>query len=165
MPWAWAWFAAPVAAAVLLLLAWRFRPRRRPAAKKAKSEAVFFHVARRSIITSEVDPLVDLDLAERDAKRFYAELSEAVRRSIRQQTGIRLMERTTAEFLRDVGRVPTFSEEGRRRLREFLEAADLVKFAAKQPQRDDIAASVNLARRFLDLQDAEPASEPQEAPA
>jgi hypothetical protein len=51
------------------------------------------------------------------------------------------------------------------RLRDFLEAADLVKFAAFQPRSDDIGESVRRARLFVNIRREEPTTMPEEVKA
>ena len=70
--------------------------------------------------------LVEDGLARRDVKRFYAE-----------------------EFLREIGDSHRFAQAERERLGEFLQSADLVKFAAQHPRPEDIDASIARAGDFL----------------
>jgi len=88
-------------------------------------------------------------LAEPDVKLFYVRLTDVVRRYIEDTTGVRAPEETTEEFLRDIGQNEVFSREERLRLKEFLEAADLVKFAAHQPAAADLESSYQRACRFV----------------
>lgn len=119
-------------------------------------------------------------LAQRDVKRFYVELTGIVRRYIEQTTGVRAPEQTTEEFLREIGRskrVISQGEESPREgvsrdwlvaptlvsaLKDFLESADLVKFAAHQPQEKDIAGSFERAERFVRLESATQGAGPAE---
>jgi hypothetical protein len=101
------------------------------------------------IATMELDRLMDSGLAERDVKSFFVELTGIVRRYIEQTTGIRAPEQTTEEFLREIGRQHTFAGNESLRLRNFLESADLVKFAAYEPHKDDIDESAHRARLFI----------------
>jgi len=97
----------------------------------------------------ELDKLVASGLAERDVKQFYVELTSIVRRYIERITGVRAPEQTTEEFLREISRAQTFGSDECSRLRDFLESADLVKFAAHQPRAEDIEESVRRARLFV----------------
>ena len=72
-------------------------------------------------------------------------------------------EQTTEEFLREISRANTFNRDTNERLRNFLESADLVKFAAHRPRREDIEESFSRARIFIGLKPQEPALQPQEA--
>jgi hypothetical protein len=46
-----------------------------------------------------------------------------------------------------------------RRLKDFLQAADLVKFAAYQPSESDITRATNTARSYVEQDAAESAEE------
>lgn len=112
----------------------------------------------RQLAQVELERLLATDLADRDVKQFYVELTGIVRRFIERTTAVRAPEQTTEEFLREIGRQETFPEDDRRRLAEFLASADLVKFAAYQPRREDIEESVHRARAFLLLETDEVAA-------
>ncbi len=92
------------------------------------------------------------NLAERDVKQFYVRLTGIVRRYIESTKGIHAPEQTTEEFLREIGRGQTFSLDERGRLKDFLESADLVKYAAHQPRGDDVSESLARARAFMGIQ-------------
>ncbi|MFQ5748152.1 MAG: hypothetical protein ACE5H3_01690 [Planctomycetota bacterium] len=94
-----------------------------------------------------------------EAKVFYVELTGIVRRFLEDVTGIRAAEQTTEEFLAAIRQHPSFDTEWRRELGEFLEAADLVKFAGKVPDRASLQNSLERARKFLRKGAAEPAQE------
>ena len=68
-------------------------------------------------------------------KEFYLRLTGIVRQYVEDTTGIRAPEQTTEEFLRDMRSRAVFPPERSVRLAEFLEAADLVKYAGQQPER------------------------------
>ena len=44
-----------------------------------------------------------------------------------------------------------FSAERSERLKEFLEAADMVKYAGQQPDEDQVELSIARAREFVDF--------------
>jgi hypothetical protein len=104
---------------------------------------------------------------ETDVKSYYVELTAIVRRYIERTTGIRAPEQTTEEFLREVSRCssPLPKGEGMNnfRLKDFLESADLVKFAAHRPRREDILESFRRAEIFIGTMTDEPNSELKEA--
>ncbi|MGA7702497.1 MAG: BatD family protein [Thermoguttaceae bacterium] len=122
---------------------WLARHRRREKA----ADAVI--LSPEQLANMELDKLVASGLADRDVKQFYVELTSIVRRYIERTTGIRAPEQTTEEFLREISRAQTFGGEECSRLRDFLESADLVKFAAHRPRADDIAESIRHARLFI----------------
>lgn len=95
-------------------------------------------------------------LARGDLAGFYVELTAVVRRYIERTTSIRAPEQTTAEFLRAMRGHPAFDAEQQTRLKAFLEAADLVKFAAVRPGRDAVGASFARGQEFVGLAAAVP---------
>ena len=83
-------------------------------------------------------------------KMFYYALSEIVRVYIERQFHLAAPEMTTEEFLnllaRDRGVLPYDSQ----RLREFMQACDLVKYAAFVPGRSEAEHALGTARAFID---------------
>ena len=99
----------------------------------------------------ELEQIIERKLAESDVKEFYVELTGVVRRYIERSTGVRAPEQTTEEFLREIVNGAVFADEDQQRLRDFLESADLVKFAAFEPATSDIEASFERAKEFIRL--------------
>ncbi len=141
--WVWALISASVAALIVGL--WLRRRRRRETA------AAVVVLSPEEMANLELDKLVESGLAERDVKLFYVELTAIVRRYIERTTGVRAPEQTTEEFLREITHTKTFERDDSTRLRNFLEAADLVKFAAHRPRSEDIDESVRRARLFIGM--------------
>jgi hypothetical protein len=91
-------------------------------------------------------------------RQYYYELSEIVRAYVERRFGLRAPEMTTEEFLRVVAQrrdsaVPYASPlppGGLIRLRPFLEACDLVKYAALSPLPADADRAWQEARRFVE---------------
>jgi len=142
---AWAW-AAIVAGVVLAagvvagLVVWLRRRARRP------PPPVLPEIwALRALAELVVDDLLE----PQRAREFYYRLSEIVRAYIERKFGLAAPEMTTEEFLaalaRDRGVVPYDAE----RLRRFLEACDLVKYAAFQPRREDAEQALGTARALI----------------
>lgn len=82
-------------------------------------------------------------------KDFYVELTMIVRRYIERQHQVRAPEQTTYEFLQAIADNPKFSKAVLNRLKAFLEAADLVKFAAWKPDSGAVDDAVCTARDYL----------------
>jgi hypothetical protein len=139
----WLWAIAAVVAAALAAAWWLWRRSRRA---KAASAVV---LSPEELANMELDKLIESKLADRDVKQFYVEVTSIVRRYIERTTGVHAPEQTTEEFLREISRAQTFGRDECSRLRDFLESADLVKFAAHQPRGDDIAESIRRARLFV----------------
>jgi hypothetical protein len=147
LPWlipVWVWVVLGAALPVFAAALWLDRRRRR---KKAVAALILTpeELARR-----ELDQLAQSGLAERDVKQFYVELTGIVRRYIERTAGVHAPEQTTEEFLYEIHRTRIFPEEVNVRLKDFLESADLVKFAAYRPRREDIDESFRRAERFIE---------------
>jgi len=82
-------------------------------------------------------------------KEFYLRLTGIVRQYIEDTTGLRAPEQTTEEFLRDMRSRAAFPPDQSVRLAEFLEAADMVKYAGQQPERGQIDDAIARAREFV----------------
>jgi hypothetical protein len=143
--------------AVLGLWLWIRLRRRKLAAEVALSP--------QEVALLELEKLAKSRLAERDVKLFFVEITGIVRRYIERTTGIRAPEQTTEEFLRETSLANAFNRETSERLRDFLESADLVKFAAYQPRQEDIGESFSRARVFIGWKSPDAAEQPQEAAA
>jgi hypothetical protein len=101
-----------------------------------------------------LDALLSRRLPEQGAvEPYFVGLSEILRRYVEDRFGLRAPERTTEEFLLELRQ----SEAGRRAiaeaqrdvLREFLERADLVKFARDEPDLDVCTQAADAARDFV----------------
>ncbi len=98
-----------------------------------------------------LDRLLASGLASMNVKRFYVELTGIVRNYIERSFGVRAPEQTTEEFLHEISGNQVFSADESLRLKEFLESADLVKFAGYRPRHDAVQGSVQRARAFIQL--------------
>ena len=88
-------------------------------------------------------------------KEFYLRLTGIVRQFIEGTTGLRAPEQTTEEFLRAMRSKDVFTAERSTRLKEFLEAADMVKYAAQQPDETQIELSILRAREFVEVRSSD----------
>ena len=139
----WAWALIGLA---LVGLAAPFVHRSLMAARARKRQRSAYEIAR-----SELDTLLSTGLPdEQGLDDFYVSLSLIVRRYLEDRFGLRSPELTTQEFLSEMGRSPDLARAHQRLLREFLEQADLVKFAGLRPDPDDVAESIAKAERFVD---------------
>ncbi len=71
------------------------------------------------------------------AKDFYSALSEIVREYLERGFKIRALERTTSELLRDLRKSNAIPVDVQMKLRDLLDACDLVKFAKFIPTADE----------------------------
>lgn len=141
-PWLLAGGAAVAAAAPFAARVWaarRARSRQRSAYEVARAELDGLLYGPR--------PAPD-DVAAVDA--FYVALSGIVRRYLENRFGLHSPEQTTDEFLEDLSRSPDLRPGHQDLLREFLQGADLVKFAHRLPDAAGLNSSVALAQRFLE---------------
>ncbi len=145
LPWQlWAALAAFAIAGAGRLVLHRLRARRAAAPVRVPTP--------QELAAEELRALLASGLMDRDVKLWYVELTAIVRRFIERTTGIRAPEQTTEEFLREIGGRDAFPADTGRRLRSFLETADLVKFAGHLPRREDVEESCRRARAFLGLE-------------
>jgi hypothetical protein len=137
------WWIGAIAAVVIagLVVIWWWRRR--------KAEQAVPSLTPTELAYLELQRLLEDQRAQEDVKIFYVELTAIVRRYIERTTGIRAPEQTTQEFLQEISRRPIFPADEARRLQSFLEAADLVKFAAHQPRKEDIEESFRRAKVFV----------------
>jgi hypothetical protein len=91
-------------------------------------------------------------------KEFYLRLTGIFRQYVEDTTGIRAPEQTTEEFLRDMRSRAAFPPERSVQLADFLESADLIKYAGQQPEEGQIDQAIARAREFVNLKPA-PAAE------
>lgn len=138
------WIAAGALAAAVLLglafLAGRLRRRRRLHLLSPRERAL-----------RELEQLLRRRLPEKGLyKDFYIELTMIVRRYIERAHGIRAPEQTTEEFLQAAACHPRFTPEVLARLRDFLHAADLVKFAGRQGTPRMAEEAVRTARGYVE---------------
>ena len=135
------WIVTGIAAGVIGIAIWLVLRRRRQASQEPP-------LTPRQLARLELEQIISRRLAETDVKEFYVEVTGVVRRYIERSTGVRAPEQTTEEFLREILSKSVFSDDEQRRLQQFLESADLVKFAGHRPASEDMGASIERAREF-----------------
>ena len=82
-------------------------------------------------------------------KDFYVELTMVVRRYIERRHAVRAPNLTTDEFLRAARENPAFTREAIAELKNFLESADMVKFAGVQATPEMADDATDSARVYL----------------
>lgn len=98
---------------------------------------------------AELDRLVKRALPDRGKfKDFYVELTMVVRRYVQRKYGIRAPHLTTEEFFAEISAsgADGVASSG---LREFLESADLVKFAGVEATKEMANSATDSARTYL----------------
>ncbi len=99
----------------------------------------------------ELAELLSKDMiAKHLVKEFYVELTMIVRRYIERSHKVRAPEQTTEEFLAAVSNDVRFNKQVIDKLKSFLEAADLVKFAAYLPSDSAINNSTVTAKEYIE---------------
>jgi len=135
---AWTIIAAAVGLlAVIGLLAWIFRRKRKAIVLTPKERAL--------------RALADLrrEGAEADSYAFGVKVSDALRRYIRDQFGLDATTRTSVEFLESIRENLVFSDNEKAALSEFLESADLLKYARVQAGGEEIQNLLSTAERLV----------------
>lgn len=119
--------------------------------RRVRREIALRRLSPRDRAIYELNELLQKNLIEHhQVKEFYFELTKIVRCYIERAHAIRAPEQTTEEFLAAVSRDPRFNPETVRRLRIFLQAADLVKYAAQRPETQDIDQATRTARDYIE---------------
>ncbi|MEI6970600.1 MAG: BatD family protein [bacterium] len=99
---------------------------------------------------SRLQALVDEDLVGKgQVKAFYQRISDILRHYIEDRFGLHAPERTTEEFLGELGSGGSLVLQHKVLLKGFLVNCDMVKFAEHQPGPPDIQATFDSCRRFI----------------
>ena len=110
----------------------------------------------------ELSILMERQLPEKGLfKDFYVELTFVVRRYIERRHGIRAPEQTTEEFLAAASKHIGFSRDSLHNIKQFLSAADLVKFAGVSATVTSAAEATGKARAYLEHEDQTIVTEPR----
>lgn len=120
-------------------------------AHKIHRQAVLRRMSPRERALKELEFLMAKRLPEKHlVKQFYLELTMIVRMYIERAHHIHAPEQTTEEFLMAVSKDKRFDSNVLKTLKLFLEAADLVKFAAFQPETGAINTAAETARTYIE---------------
>lgn len=82
-------------------------------------------------------------------KRYYTDMTDIVRRFLRNMYGITATEMTTRQTLRAFHSIDDWSEENESLLRNLLQRADMVKFAKSQPEAYEHDLAMQYAVDFI----------------
>jgi hypothetical protein len=151
--WAWLWWLLAILAAIAVaFLVWRWWQKRKanvpivppiPAHVRAKQK-----LAGALALISQPKPFV---IAVSDTARTYLE----------ERFNFRAPERTTEEFLRELGGTDLLTGEQKDSLGGFLESCDLVKFAKYEPREPELRELHGSAVRLVE--ETEPKEEKAES--
>lgn len=149
--WWWALLALPVLALIGLIVWQRRRKTVIVDQPKAISPAEIARAALAQLLSENLP-------AQGRFQEFYLRLTGVVRQYIEGTTGIRAPEQTTEEFLRAMRSRQLFGVEQSIRLQDFLEAADMVKYAGQEPTTEQIELSIARAGEFVEIRSTETTS-------
>ena len=142
-PWPW-WAWALLAVGALCAAALGFA-----AVRLLRRPVVEVPQAPEEWALEQLDALAARDWIEAGlAREFYYRLSEIVRAYVERRFAVHAPEMTTEEFFATLARGGTTAVD-RDALRQFLEATDLVKYAALAPTREDAQQAMSTARQFV----------------
>ncbi|HEX6909071.1 MAG TPA: DUF4381 family protein [Longimicrobium sp.] len=139
--WTWAWIAAGVLAALLLLALWLWRRGRRPHAAPPADP--------RAHALAELDRLRASGLLEQDAEAFAAGTSAVLRAFTAAADPALGPDLTTAELLDHLARTGARPEDVAS-LESTLRHADLAKFARRRPTPEGALEDWRAARRWVE---------------
>ncbi|MCR5193250.1 MAG: DUF4381 family protein [Bacteroidales bacterium] len=128
------WFvAALLLAAIIFVIIWIIRRRKenKPIVILPKAKPV---PADKKAL-SELENLRRKELWQKGRiKKYYTDMTDIIRRFLRNMYGIKAAEMTTRQTLRAFHNIEDWSEESEALLRQLLQKADMVKFAKSQPE-------------------------------
>jgi hypothetical protein len=141
------WLVVAAAAGLLVLLGlvfWLIRRARRarPLTARQRALAVLAELRR--------------DGGNADPYAFGVKVSDALRAYIRDQHGLDAVTRTSLEFLDTLRDNAVFSENEKAALAEFLESADLLKYARQSAGAEEIQSLLSIAERLVRGEQAQP---------
>jgi len=128
--WAWLWWLLGAAALVLLLLGWRHFLKQVTRATPGPPPVPAHLRAKQKL--AEALALIS------QPKPFCILVSDTARAYLEERFSFRAPERTTEEFLRELGGTDLLALEQKESLGKFLESCDLVKFAKYEPRENEL---------------------------
>ena len=119
---------------------------RRPA-----GQAIGVYKPAHEIAYANLRDLVARNLVEQGKiKEFYERISGILRYYIEHRFDLHAPERTTEEFLAELGTTNVLAESDKTVLKEFLTHCDLVKFAKHAPTTEQIQRTFDLVKDFIE---------------
>lgn len=143
----WLWLTlAGIAAALAVTFAIGYGLRRRRGAL-----APVVRIPPHEVAYSDLRALIEADLVEKGLiKEFYQRLSDILRRYIENRFGLHAPERTTEEFLFELGKTDVLNGDQKGLLKVFLTHCDLVKFAELAPGTSEIQSTFDSCKAFIE---------------
>jgi hypothetical protein len=148
--WAWLWWSlGTVVVLTLLLFVWRNFLKRMT--QVSVVPAVPAHIRAKQKL-AEALALIS------QPKEFCIIVSDTIRFYLEERFQFRAPERTTEEFLRELGETDLLTGEQKESLGGFLESCDLVKFAKYEPGENELWALHGSALRLIEETEPQPAT-------
>jgi hypothetical protein len=91
-------------------------------------------------------------------KKFCVLVSDTIRFYLEERFQFRAPERTTEEFLRELGETDLLAPEQKESLGKFLESCDLVKFAKYEPRENELRELHGSAVKLVEETEPQPIS-------
>lgn len=150
----WLWLAlgvlALLAVFIVALLFWR-----NARARIAAEPLVPAHIRAKEALEKALEIIAE-------PKSFCVLVSDTIRLYLEERFEFRAPERTTEEFLRELGETNLLAPDQKESLGKFLESCDLVKFAKYEPGENELRALHGSAVRLVE--ETVPAETPDAAP-
>ena len=141
-PWEWLWISlgALAALAILILALWLW--------KRARSRIplvppVPAHIRAKQALEKALELIAQ-------PKSFCVMVSDTIRHYLEERFDFHAPERTTEEFLRELGETELLTGEQKESLGKFLESCDLVKFAQYEPGENELRELHSSAVRLVE---------------
>ncbi len=140
--WEWLWWTlSALLAATLLLLAWRYFLKR--VTRASITPPVPAHIRARQKLEEALALITQ-------PKPFVIAVSDTARMYLEERFDFRAPERTTEEFLRELGGTDLLLPEQKESLGNFLASCDLVKFAKYEPREPELRELHGSAVRLVE---------------
>jgi hypothetical protein len=152
IPNGWAWLWVTLAAAALLVIlrfAWLYWQKRR--SQILVEPPVPAHIRAKQKL-DEALALIS------KPKEFCVLVSDTIRFYLEERFQFRAPERTTEEFLRELGGTDLLTGEQKESLGGFLESCDLVKFAKYEPREQELRELHGSAVKLVEETEPQPIS-------
>ena len=139
---------ALVAAAIVYAIVWVVRRRRQHQPIVPVPKAKQIPADRRAL--NELESLRRKELWQKGRiKKYYTDLTDIVRRFLRNMYGINASEMTSRQTLRAFHQSADWNEASEQLLRQLLQSADMVKFAKRQPESFEHDQAMQTAIDFV----------------
>lgn len=91
-------------------------------------------------------------IENKDYQTFYFDLTMIVRQYIEKKHSIYASGQTTEEFLNNLAHTTVFDSSEQQDFSSFLQATDYVKYAAQEPQAEEVEKVFTAAKKFMNLE-------------